>query len=64
MVKRVVLHKGQKITAAQKREIRNAARGPILFDEDSPRLTPKAKKAFQEAVVKRNKLMARKKTCV
>ena len=63
MIKTVTLSKSQKLTAAQRREIHNAARNPIVFDEDSPKLTPKAEAAFKQAVAKRNAELL-KKSCV
>ena len=46
---------GQKPTAEQLREIEEAANYPIVYDEDSPALSPAMEKAFRCAAVMRNR---------
>ena len=48
------LTKDQKLTDEQKREILEARKKPIVFDEDSPHLTAKTYRAFREAASKQN----------
>ncbi len=48
---------GQKPTAEQLKEVEEAAKLPITFDEDSPELTPDMEKAFRCAVAQRNRSM-------
>lgn len=36
---RVIIHPGQKPTAEQRKQLEEAARRPIVFDEDCPELT-------------------------
>ena len=54
MDKMVTLSKNQQLTKAQKREVRDALKRPIVFDEDSPHLTPKTLLAFKKVAKKRN----------
>ena len=56
MDKVVTLSKNQKLTKEQKKEVREAAKKPIVFDEDSPNLTPKTLLAFKKAANKRNSI--------
>lgn len=56
MDKMVTLSKNQKLTKEQKKEVREAAKRPIVFDEDSPHLTPKTLLAFKKAARKRNSI--------
>ena len=55
MIKTFTIKKGQKITAEQLKEIEEAKKHPIVFDEDSPQLSPAMYKAFKCSVVQRNK---------
>ena len=50
----MTLSKDQQLTEEQKREIREAAKRPIVFDEDSPHLTDKTYRAFLKAASERN----------
>lgn len=36
-------------------EIEEAKKLPIIYDEDSPELTPEMEEAFKKAVIKRNR---------
>ena len=49
MIRTVTLDRNQKPTEAQINQIREAAKKKILFDEDSPALTPAMEKAFRLA---------------
>ncbi len=48
------LKPGQKPTPEQIERIREAAKRPIVFDEDSPELTPEAIEGFRKAARERN----------
>ena len=50
----VTLTKDQPLTDEQKMEVQKAAKKPIVFDDDSPHLTPKTYLAFKKAASKRN----------
>lgn len=54
MIRTVTLDKIQKPTEEQIKQIREAAKKEIVFDEDSPELTPAMEKAFRLAVKNRN----------
>lgn len=47
--------KGQKLTNKQIAEIEAAKSKPIIYDEDSPELTPAMEKAFALAAKTRNR---------
>ena len=53
-----VINKGQSPTKEQLREIEEAKKSPIVFDEDCGELSPAMIKAFQSAVSQRNKKKA------
>ena len=53
-MKTVILTKNQKPTPEQIAQIREAAKRHIIFDEDSPELTPEMYEAFQKAAIRRN----------
>ena len=53
-----VINKGQGPTKEQLREIEEAKKSPIVFDEDCGELSPAMIKAFQSAVSQRNKKKA------
>ena len=55
MTKTFVINKGQKPTDEQIQEVLEAKKQPIVFDEDSPELSPSMNKAFQSAVAQRNR---------
>lgn len=49
------LEKGQKLTESQIKEVMEAKKHPIVFDEDCPELSPEMYKAFQSAAAYRNR---------
>ena len=49
------IDKGQKPTDAQLQEIYEAKKKPIVFDEDSPELSPEMYKSFIRSVIQRNR---------
>lgn len=55
MIKTTTLHKGQLPTDEQISEIEAAKNKPIVFDDDSPELTPAMEKAFLLAAKSRNR---------
>ena len=55
MIKTFVVNKGQKPTNEQLKEIMKAKEQPIVFDEDSPELSPAMCKAFKSSVIQRNR---------
>ncbi len=54
MIRTVTLDRNQTPTKEQIRQIEEAAKRDILFDEDSPELTPAMEKAFRLAAKNRN----------
>ena len=54
MIRTVILDKDHKPTAEQIKQIEEAAKREIVFDEDSPELTPAMEKAFRLAAKNRN----------
>lgn len=54
MIKTVTLDRNQKPMAEQIKQIEEAAKKEICFDEDSPALTPAMEKAFRLAAKNRN----------
>ena len=54
MMKTVILNRDQKPIEEQIRCIREAAKRKIVFDEESPEMTPKMEEAFRAAARKRN----------
>ena len=54
MIRTVTLDKNQKLTEKQIKQIEEAAKKEIVFDEDSPALTPAMEKAFRLAAKNRN----------
>lgn len=55
MIRTVTLDRNQKPTEEQIRQIEEAAKQEIVFDEDSPELTPAMEKAFRLAAKSRNR---------
>ena len=45
----------QRLADDQRREVLEAKKQPIIFDEDSPEMSPAMFKAFKSAVVQRNR---------
>lgn len=54
MIRTVTLDRDQKPTKEQIRQIEEAAKREIVFDEDCPELTPAMEKAFRLAAKNRN----------
>lgn len=54
MTKTFTINKGQKPTDEQLQEVIEAKK-PIVFDEDSPELSPAMYKAFKRSVIQRNR---------
>ena len=54
MIKTATWDKDQKPTDEMLREIREAAKKEIVFDEDSPEMTPAMEKAFRLVAKNRN----------
>ena len=55
MTKVYTVKPGQKPTEEQLREVAEAKKRPIVFDEDLPELTPAMCKAIRSAVIQRNR---------
>lgn len=55
MIRTLVIESGQKPTKEQLKEVEEAKKTPIVFDEDCEELSPAMLKAFQSAVVQRNR---------
>lgn len=55
MIKTYILEPGQKPTEEQLKEVEEAKKYEITFDEDSPELSPALMKAFKCSVVQRNR---------
>ena len=55
MTKTFIIENGQKPTEEQLREVEEARKSPIVFDEDCEELSPAMMKAFRSAVVQRNR---------
>ena len=54
MIRTVTLDRNQKPTKEQIEQIEKAKKRDIVFDEDSPELTPAMEKAFRLAAKNRN----------
>lgn len=55
MIKTLTIEPGQKLTNEQLKEIEEAKKHPITFDEDCQELSPAMMKAFRSSVVQRNR---------
>lgn len=55
MIKTLTLNKGQGPTTEQLKEVEEAGKRPIVFDEDCEELSPAMMKAFKCAVAYRNR---------
>lgn len=55
MIKTFTIENGQKPTGEQLKEVMEAKKKPIIFDEDSPELSPAMHKAFQSSLIQRNR---------
>lgn len=58
MTKTFIIKPGQRPTEDQIREVLEAKKQPITFDEDSPEMSPAMFKAFKSAVIQRNRRKA------
>lgn len=54
MIRTAILDRNQKPTKEQIQQIEEAAKRTIVFNEDSPELTPAVEKAFRLAAKNRN----------
>ena len=57
MIKTASLDKNQKPKQEQIKEVREAVKRPIVYDEDSPEMTPAMEKAFRLAAMNRNRYL-------
>ncbi|MCM1160176.1 MAG: hypothetical protein NC412_03040 [Roseburia sp.] len=55
MIRTLTIENGEKPTEEQLKEIEEAKKHPIVFDEDSQELSPAMMKAFKSAVIQRNR---------
>ena len=55
MIRTFIIENGQRPTEEQLREVEEANKNPITFDEDCQELSPAMRKAFKSAVVQRNR---------
>lgn len=55
MIRTYIIDDGQKPTQEQLKEVEDAKKSPIVFDEDCPELFPAMVKAFKSAVIQRNR---------
>jgi hypothetical protein len=55
MIKTLTINKGQNLTEEQLREVIDAKKKPIVFDDECEELSPAMVKAFKSAVVQRNR---------
>ena len=55
MTKTFILKEGQTPTEEQMKEVREAAKREVRFDEDCPELSPAMYKAFQCSAAQRNR---------
>ncbi len=55
MTRTFIIENGQKPTEEQLKEIEEAKKSPVVFDEDCKELSPAMMKAFKSAVVQRNR---------
>ena len=55
MIKTLIIEPGQKLTDKQLKEIEEAKKHPIVFDEDCEELSPAMMKAFKSAAIQSNR---------
>lgn len=55
MIKTYIIEPGQEPTDEMLKEVEEASKKPIVFDEDCPEMSEKMLKAFRSAVVMRNR---------
>lgn len=60
MIVTAKLSKDAKLTEEQVKEIEEAKKYPITYDEDCPELTPEMEKQFKVVAKMRNRLLNRK----
>lgn len=61
MTRTLIIESGQQPTEEQLKEVEEAKKSPIHFDEDCAELSPVMMKAFKSAVVHRNRRKRLKK---
>ena len=54
MTRTLIIESGQEPTEEQLKEVEEAKKSPIIFDEDCRELSPAMIKSFKSAVVQRN----------
>ncbi len=55
MIKEFTINEADTLSEEQIKEIEEAKKKPIVFDEDAPELSPAMIKAFESAVLQRNR---------
>ena len=55
MIKTLIIEPGQKLTDKQLKEIEEAKKHPIVFDEDWEEVSPAMMKTFKSAAIQRNR---------
>ena len=55
MIRTLVIENGQRPTKEQLKEVEEAKKSPITFDDDCPELSPAMMKAFRSAAIIRNR---------
>ncbi len=55
MLRTYTIEPGQKPTEEMLREVEEASKKPIVFDEDCPEMSETMMKAFNSAVIQRNR---------
>lgn len=55
MIKTLTIENNQELTKEQLKEVEEAKKSPITFDEDCPELSPNMMKVFKSAVAQRNR---------
>ena len=60
MIRKYSIHPGQKHTREQIKEVEEAKKHPIVFDEACEELSPAMQKDFRSAVVNRNRRNGRR----
>ena len=55
MIKTYTIEPGQQPTEEMIKEVEEASKKPIVFDEDCPEMSEKMMKAFRSAVIQRNR---------
>ncbi len=55
MIRTLIIEDGQEPTKEQLKEVEEAQKSPIVFDDDCQELSPAMMKAFRSAVAQRNR---------